>query len=456
MRTWAFWRRVQYGAGFFAILFLVFGSLYALYLYSPSNCLDQKENGSEDGVDCGGRCARICVFDVAQPYVLWVQSFRATDGMYNAVAYVENRNVNAGSPGVGYTIRLYDRDGLIVERKGETELPPNTLYPVFEGRIETGDRTPTETTIEFDEDQVWVNAVLGGEQFALVRRELTGADDRPVLSATLKNESLDEALDVDVVATIFNKEGTALTSSRTKVPIFSGRSNRDITFTWQEPIAKTLRSCEVPSDIVVAIDLSGSMNDDGGTPPQPVTAVLESARDFARRLSDVDQIGLVTYATDAETVEVLTDDRTTVADTIDALVIDPASERGSTNTGEAIRHAREELSSSRHNSDARKVLILLTDGLATAPEDDPEGYARTQADLLKETGTELFTIGLGAKLNETFLTEIATDPKHYFKAPSITTLGRIYEDITGAICEEGAAVIEIIPKQSAVYDPLVP
>ncbi len=456
MRTWAFWRRVQYGAGFFALFFLVFGGLYAFYGYAPSNCLDQKENGSEDGVDCGGRCARICKFNVDQPYVQWVESFRATDGMYNAVAYVENRNVNVGSPGVGYTIRLYDREGLITERIGTTQLPPNTLYPVFEGRIQTGDRTPTETTIEFDEDQVWVNAVLGGEQFGLVRRELTGADDKPVLAATFKNDSLDEALDVDVVATIFNKEGTALTSSRTKIPIFGGRSNRDITFTWQEPIAKTLRSCEVPSDVVIAIDLSGSMNDDGGTPPQPITAVLESAKDFAERLNEADQLGLVTYATEATTVETLTSNRTRVAASIEDLVIDPASERGSTNTGEAIRHAREELGSSRHNGDARKVLILLTDGLATAPDTDPEGYARIQADLLKASDIELFTIGLGEKLNEIFLTEIATDARHYFEAPSIATLGRIYEEITGAICEEGAAVIEIIPKQSAIYDPLIP
>lgn len=455
-RPWAFWRRVQYGTGFFLVFASLVGGLYALYLYTPASCLDQKENGREGGVDCGGRCARICTAEVEQPVVKWVRAFRVTEGQYNAVAYIENRNVNSGSPYLGYTITLSDRDGVITERKGETAIPPNTVFPLFEGRIATGDRVPTEATIAFDDDQVWVNAVSNGEEFKMERRELTGADDKPVLTATLRNETLDEAVDVDVVATIFNREGTALTASRTKIPSFPPRSERVITFTWPEPIAKTIRSCEVPSDIVLAIDLSGSMNNDGGTPPEPITSVLRSAEAFTGKLGELDQLALVTYATDASIVSTLTSDHGSIGRMVSNLSIDPVEERGSTNTGDAINRAREELTSARHNADARKVLILLTDGLATGPGDTPEDYAREAALALKAEDVELFTIGLGADLNEAFLTELATDAKHYFRAPTTATLGRIYEDITGAICEEGAAVIEIVPKQSASYTPLVP
>ncbi len=454
-RPWAFWRRVQYGTGFFLILASLVGGLYALYLYTPPGCLDGKENGSETGKDCGGRCARICSIAVEEPYVKWVRAFRVVPGQYNAVAYIENRNVNVGSPNLGYTIKLFDAQGLITEKRGETPLPPNTVYPLFEGRIATGERVPTQAIIEFDEDQVWVNAVSNDERFTLERRELNGADTKPILTATLKNESLDEATDVDVVATIFNREGTALTASRTKIPSFPGRSSREITFTWQEPIAKTIRSCEVPSDIILAIDLSGSMNNDGGTPPEPITSVLRSAEAFTGKLGETDQLGLVTYATDAFLETALTGAHADVGSRIRSLIIDPQEEKGSTNTGDAINRAREELTSPRHNADARKVLILLTDGLATGPGDTPEDYAREAAAALKSEDIELFTIGLGKELNEAFLAELATDAKHYFRSPTTATLGQIYEDITGALCEEGAAVIEIVPKQSASYTPIV-
>jgi Mg-chelatase subunit ChlD len=450
-RRWAFWRRVIYGTGFSVMLALIGTGLYFMYGYQAPNCLDGFMNGVERGIDCGGGCARICTMDVSQPYVKWVKSFRVSEGLYNAVAYLENRNVNAGVSNLSYTLKLYDEDGLITERKGETPFPPNTLYPIFEGRISTGERIPTETVIEFDPDSIWVEAVLNGDQYKTERRELTGADRKPVLTATLKNETLDESRDVDIVATIFDAQGTPLTASRTKIPSFPGRASKDVTFTWPEPIATTMRSCEVPTDVVLAIDLSGSMNDDGGTPPQPISAVLEAARTFALRLNERDQVGLVTYATVARTVSPLTKDRAGVGSMIDNLRIEPADERGSTNTGDAIIRAHEELRSVRHNADARTVLILLTDGLATAPGESPEDHARNAVLPLKESGVEVFTIGLGEKLNEAFLTELASDSSHYFKAPSITTLGGIYETITGAICEEGAAVIDIIAKPTATY-----
>ena len=73
-------------------------------------------------------------------------------------------------------------------------------------------------------------------------------------------------------------------------------------FTWPRPIAKTLRSCDVPTDIVVAVDLSGSMNNDGGTPPQPISGAIAAARDFALRLAPDDQASVVTFASGATTV----------------------------------------------------------------------------------------------------------------------------------------------------------
>jgi Mg-chelatase subunit ChlD len=349
---------------------------------------------------------------------------------------------------------LYDRDGLITERKGTTPFAPKSLIPFFEGRVETGDRVPTQARITYDLHPIWVPATLGGERYGTERRTLTGADTQPVLSATLKNDSLDEVHDVEIVATVFDTNGNALTASRTRVPTFRARSSEDITFTWQEPIATTLRSCEVPTDVILGIDLSGSMNDDGGTPPEPITSVLTAARSFVERLNPKDLIGVVTYATKAALTAELTTMQAAVAENVAALTIKKSDETGSTNTGDAIRMAHDELASVRHNIDARKVLVLLTDGLATSPEPDPEAHALEAARDIKAAGVEVFAIGIGSKVNEAFLTEIATDERHYFLAPERSTINRIYENITGAICEDGVAVIDILPRQSAVFAPL--
>jgi len=445
-RPWAFWRRAQYVFGLFIVLALMCSVLYFKYGYAEPTCFDGIQNGGERGIDCGGTCQNICSIDIQMPVVLWAESFNITKGQYNAVAYIENRNQTIGSPALTYTFRMYDSAGLIVERQGTSVLPPDGVYPVFEGRLATGERIPTRTTIEFDENIVWQEGTTGREQFMLVRRELVNADSQPRLTADLRNTLLNEARDVEVIATIFDTNGNPLTAARTVVDYFRGRTTQSLVFTWPEPIAKTLRSCEVPTDVILAIDLSGSMNNDGGNPPQPITSVLNAAETFVSDLRPQDKVGVVTYATNAVLTEPLTSETGRIRDSILKLRIDPREERGSTNIGEALRLAMEELDSTRHNQSARKIGILLTDGLATAGGDDPETYAETMAESMKAMDIRLFTIGLGTAVNEDMLRRLASSEAQYYKAPSTRELTAIYDSITKDICEDGPAVIQVIAK----------
>ena len=453
-RSWAFWRRTQYLFGFLVFLLLAGTGVYYGFFYSPATCFDGSQNGLERGIDCGGACARVCSLDIEQPQVLWSRAFKVTDGQYNAVAYIENENQGVGTPNLRYTFELYDREGLIATKSGTTILPPDSVYPIFEGRINTGDRIPTQTSIVLEQNDAWVRASAGREQFVVESRTLNNPDTAPRLDARITNTALTEAADVEIVATIFDSRGNALTASRTIVPFFEARTTESVVFTWPEPIAKTLRSCAVPTDVILAIDLSGSMNDDGGTPPEPVTSVLRAAESFIDRLNPQDQAGIVTYATTASTPQTLTKILTDARDVVSSLSITAAAETGSTNTGDALVAATAEINSTRHNTDARKVVVLLTDGLATSGGEDPEAFALTAADSLKATGTEIFAIGLGNSVNEAFLKGIASSDQHYFKAAGAGTVDQIYRTVTEAICEDGAAVIEIIPKTSANFAPV--
>lgn len=447
MRWWAFWRRVQYGSIFLLCCGIIATAIYYVWWYEEATCFDFLENGDERGIDCGGNCARMCASDITLPHVVWVESFKIVEGQYNAVAYVENKNTNVSAPELLYTFSLFDGDGLIIERKGKTILTPGGTTPIFEGRIFTGARVPIRTTLTLDTEQAtWLPVHAEGEAFSLVSRTLFSADKLPRLIANVRNTTLHEVQDIEFVTVIFNSAKRPLTASRTVVEYFKGRSEQEITFTWPEPIATTLRSCEVPTDVMLAIDLSGSMNSDGDTPPEPLTSVLASAQAFARRLGVHDQIGLTTFATDATLVERLTYDAPSVAERIRTLVIDPKEETGSTNTGDALRRIHEEITSSRHSDNARKVAILLTDGVTNAPGETPEAYALKEAELLKKQGTTVYTIGLGARLNETFLSSLASSPEHYYRAPDTRDIDTIYTRITEAICEDGPSIIEIIPK----------
>ena len=455
-RRWAFWRRVQYGLGFFTIVAFIAAGTYRVYFYAPGDCFDSIANQGERGVDCGGSCVRICASDTLPPVILWAESFNITGNQYNAVAYVENVNSIASAPRIKYTFEFFNGAQKVGERSGETVLPPSSVYPIFEGRISIDSDTVTDTTLTIEPIDMWVPATIGRGQFKTSNLNLTGADLRPRLDVTIENTELTSAQNIEIVATLFNEAGQPITASQTFIDSLEGRSTKDIVFTWPNSIAKTVRSCEIPSDIVMGIDVSGSMNNDGGNPPQPITDALTAAKKFVVTLKERDQAAVVTFATNALTPVTLTNNHTSTAATIGALTITAADEVGFTNTVDALRSAEAELNSSRHSPDARRALILLTDGLPTAKGDTVAivEEAKKIAASLSDSGVEIYAIGLGAGVNSDFINEIASDSAHAYYAPTTSDLDGIYAKITGSLCESGTTRIDVIAKTPTNFTPL--
>lgn len=456
MRSWAVWRRIQYGLGFASFWGMIGVLIYFVNFYQPANCFDGIMNGSETGVDCGGECVQICAADVLPPRVVWTESFEVTEGQYNTVAYIENPNQTAATPALDYTFQLLN-DGIVVaERSGTTVLPPNSVYPVFEGRVFTDSREEaTETRIVLEQSDLWIPASVGRDQFRSVDIELSGADSRPRLDVEIENTELVPAEDVEVVATVLNDAGEPVTASQTFIERIEARSIQDIVFTWPNPIAKTVRSCIIPTDVTLGIDLSGSMNNDGENPPQPVTDALGAASRFVNTLQEEDQVAVVTFATRAALTTELTNLHGAVASAIQDLTIDPAEEVGFTNTGAAFDVALEELNSERHNDNARRVLVLLTDGLPTAAGDeDVVSMVEEKARSVDENGVEVYSIGLGENVDEQFINNIASDPSNAYLAPTGADLDSIYAEITSSLCESGPTKIDVIAKTRTNFAPL--
>lgn len=454
VRSWAFFRRLQYIVGFTIFLSTIGVIFYFVGFYNPANCFDGEKNGDEHGIDCGGSCVPFCVDEVSQPEVVWAKSFKIAEGRYNAVAYIENSNYTAGSPEMSYTFEFYDRSGeKIGERSGVTVLPPNSSYPIFEGRIYTEEGVEiSETKLVLDMVETWLPAAIDRDQLKSIDINMTGSDYSPKLYVDMENTGLEAAENIEVVATIFNQEGFPVTTSQTLIEHIDARSTQEITFTWPSPIAKTVRSCIIPTDVALAIDLSGSMNNDGGDPPQPVTAALLAAAEFVSNLQEDDQVALVTFASNAILESNLTTNNQTVKEKVLGLEIDQVEETGYTNTLAALEVAAEELNSEYHNLNARRVLVLLTDGLPTVEGDtDIVSLVEQKARLLDNDDITIYAIGLGADADMSFVQNIASTPGSAYFAPTGADLDEIYTEITSSLCEVGATKIDIIAKTETTF-----
>ncbi len=213
-------------------------------------------------------------------------------------------------------------------------------------------------------------------------------------------------------------------------------------------------------DLMLAVDLSGSMQVEdfeiAGDNVDRLTALKAVATTFIERRQG-DRLGLILFG-DKPYIQVpLTFDHVTVVQLLDEAVIGLAGK--ATAIGDAIGLAIKRL---KKQPDNQKVLILLTDGANTAGAITPE----KAADLAKQVGLKIYTIGIGsdslevgsfifkrtvnpsADLDETMLKYLAqTTGGQYFRAHDTKELVQIYRQLDD---------MEPVEKEKKVYRPISP
>jgi Ca-activated chloride channel family protein len=197
-------------------------------------------------------------------------------------------------------------------------------------------------------------------------------------------------------------------------------------------------------DIVMAMDVSGSMLA-RDLKPNRLEALKDVAADFVDNRPN-DRIGLVVYAGEAYTKTPVTSDKELVKQAIGSVRYDDEVLKDGTGIGVGLATAVNRLKDSKAKS---KVIILLTDGVNNSGFVDP----RMGADMAKEYGIKVYTIGIGTNgraefpyakkpdgsflyqmmdvtIDQDLMKEIAkkTDGT-YFRATSNSKLKEIYERI---------------------------
>ncbi len=212
--------------GIIALMLLIF--VYTAFFTAPPLCTDGKQNGTEQGVDCGGGCARVCEAAARAPVVLWARSFEQAPQTYTAAAYIQNNNVGSGARQVAYTFQLFDQENkLVVDRTGVADLPPVSVIPIIEPNINVGHRVVSRTLFSFSSQPVWVRA---GAPPKLSVSEQQLSNDGSRLSATLSNGDFKDAR-TTVAAVLFDKDGVARAASKSTV-VVPARGSLPVTFTW--------------------------------------------------------------------------------------------------------------------------------------------------------------------------------------------------------------------------------
>lgn len=149
-----------------------------------------------------------------------------------------------------------------------------------------------------------------------------------------------------------------------------------------------------PVSIVLALDASGSMKKKEGD-------VIASAREFVNALRPQDRLAVVLFADHPVFMHDLTDKREAALAALDLYRPNGGTALYDT-LAEALLHLK--------RAQGRRVVVVMTDGRdENNPGTGPGSVRRFPdvTDLIKETGALMFGIGLGVKVDQVPLTEIA-------------------------------------------------
>ncbi|MFB3908929.1 MAG: VWA domain-containing protein [Candidatus Eisenbacteria bacterium] len=204
-------------------------------------------------------------------------------------------------------------------------------------------------------------------------------------------------------------EGSWRVHARRALPVLRGLALACLVVALARPMAGEREEVVVSEgiDIILGLDISGSMRAEDFQPDNRLAVAKEVARRFIEGRRG-DRIGLVVFANGAYTQCPLTTDYPVLLQMLDK--VDFGDIKDGTAVGMAIATGTNRL---REASSPSKVLILLTDGRNNAGTIDPITAAR----LAKAVGVRIHTIAAGSTGEAPFPVDDPVFGRRYVQLP---------------------------------------
>jgi len=183
------------------------------------------------------------------------------------------------------------------------------------------------------------------------------------------------------------------------------------------------------ADIIFIVDSSGSIQERDVTNwDKMLTFIKDVITQFGTTGGDI-RFGLVDFSDNA-IVEFYLDSHTNVNDVLNA--IDAITYFGGrTDIADGFQTARERLVNQRGDrSNAPNIVILITDGIPNERITDTQ----PEANLMKQTGAQLVTVGITDAVDADLLRALASNPSEYISSATFGELNQIVRSLVGAAC----------------------
>jgi hypothetical protein len=245
---WSTRRKLGFFAAFFAFIAIVVVILAIPFFNKKPTCSDNKQNGAELGVDCGGACQYLCAESVEPLQTVWVRAVPSGPKRVTAIAYIRNENKTAGVMNAPYKFTVYDSEGKVISiKEGQTQIPANGSIAVVTGQIDIGERKVQSAIFEWTAPLYFStlseNALASNIETVETKIEKGQASTH--LSATLKNTTRLSYKNIPVVVILYNKDDNTVLASRTILDKLGTEEQADVYFSWNLVLQEEISKIEV-------------------------------------------------------------------------------------------------------------------------------------------------------------------------------------------------------------------
>ena len=241
-------------------LALVSGVAWLFYraVVPAATCTDNRQNGREEGVDCGAlACGILCQSPVLPLKVGPVSLLKAGSG-YDALAHLENPNPLYGASRVDYVLTVFDGAGAVIAtRRGNTYVnPAQPRYLLFP--LSSLSAIPAKAELSIDVAAVEWGALTvdakGDIQFGVRNEAFTPASASISFSASTFNASKFTFDTVDVTVLLFDTRGEVVGANTTVQRTVVAGELRAFTMEWPFPVLGAVRAQTMVTTNVFAND----------------------------------------------------------------------------------------------------------------------------------------------------------------------------------------------------------
>lgn len=224
---------------FYLLVFSLVGTGFYYLLKPAETCSDGIKNQNEQGIDCGGRCAKKCEAEIIFKDLI-VGKIGAVpsgiNGQYDFYAKVKNPNDFYGSKKINYEIIFKDSaENIIASKKGFNFILPGEEKYVIETNINSSSEPVSfdfkiidSDWIVFQGDYENPNILVAGKKY----NEIVGGVGYFEATGLLKNESNFDFNAVKVKIILKNSNDDVLAINSTLLKGIAAGDNREFRVFW--------------------------------------------------------------------------------------------------------------------------------------------------------------------------------------------------------------------------------